>query len=655
MKSHIKPIKILLSVCLLFTLAFSAQSASAAPGQAASSTPITLPPVASVGANSTMIKIAAGKAYVAFGSQFAILDLTHPDAPAQLGAYLLPNDVRDFDLKPPLAYLVTVNALFAIINISDAAHPYLVGQLDLSSYEGTLAAAPAVAVKGAYAYVVCNNTNVSGPKATILTVDISNPAHPQSVGTYDSWNVSQYQLLIVGNYLYVATFHSIYYLSLADPLNLKFENGGSLSSDFTGNRPLFLDGNTLYAPEPYDVTDPGSPVRTSVDFGLTWADGVALANGVYFAYQDQCYGSCPISFYVRSASNPGSFTYDYSLNFPIYAMAAYQNRIYATTYYWGGLAILDISNPANVQAIQLIDTPGASAGLALAGTHMVTAETNAFGRHRLNVIDISQRLSPQWLGYFDLPAAIIDYAVAGSLVYALASDGLHIIDVSTPGSFHQVGADATLSQGSSSNKIMVYQNAVYVFYTDASHAPIVENVGDPAHPAQAGTISGVTGAGISSVKPAGLYSHYLYLTNGHLVALDLSNPLAPVAVYSVNFFSSFSSFSALGSYAYITYDNQIGRLDLTQPSNPQLLTYPNQLSGVYQVSAVGQWLFLLTSQGLQVFSLDEPLHPQFKQTYLVPAVSSMAVNGHDVYLPVGTFALYYVDYHAVYVPMVMNH
>src|SRR3990172_2867887 len=101
------------------------------------------------------------------------------------------------------------------------------------------------------------------------------------------------------------------------------------------------------------------------------------------------------------------------------------------------LVILDIGNPASPALVgQTGVLPGAVRDVALAGNYAYLADY--YGG--LRIIDISNPAAPSETGFYGTPGEAWGVAVAGSYAYIAAGDsGLRIIDVSNPAAPRQTG------------------------------------------------------------------------------------------------------------------------------------------------------------------------------------------------------------------------
>src|SRR5262245_59486610 len=99
----------------------------------------------------------------------------------------------------------------------------------------------------------------------------------------------------------------------------------------------------------------------------------------------------------------------------------------------GGLAIIDVTSPANPQRVGGYDTSGSAMGVAGSGNYAYVGD----GTNGLEVIDVSSPANPQRVGGYDTSGSAQGVAVSGNYAYVAegacwlgCSGGLDVIDVS---------------------------------------------------------------------------------------------------------------------------------------------------------------------------------------------------------------------------------
>lgn len=235
-----------------------------------------------------------------------------------------------------------------------------------------------VFVSGQYAYVA---DNTSG----LYIFDISDPAHPDSIGIYETFDQAN-AVHVSGGYAYITQGYSGYLqiIDVSDPANPS---------------PL----GSIPTPEPSDVYVSG--------------DYAYVAAGIF-------------GLWVIDISNPlsplGAGFYDT----PGSASGVYVSGNYAYVADGdSGLIVVDVSDPMMPTGVATHDTPGSARDVFIAGTYAYVTDTIA----GLRVIDISAPTDPIWLSDYDTPGDAHGVFVSGDYAYVADFDhGLQVVDVSVP-------------------------------------------------------------------------------------------------------------------------------------------------------------------------------------------------------------------------------
>ncbi len=285
-----------------------------------------------------------------------------------------------------------------------------------------------VAVSGAYAYVA------DGWKG-LRVVDVSNPAQPREVGSYDTPGWAE-GVAVSGAYAYVA------------------DGGASLRV--------------------VDVSNPAQP--REVGFYKTPGNAVGVAvSGAYAYVADYREG-----LRVVDVSNPAQPREVGFYDTPGYAYGVAVSGAYAyVADYREGLRVVDVSNPAQPREVGFYDTPGYAYGVAVSGAYAYVAD----GPSGLRVIDVSNPAAPRQVGVYDTPGWAEGVAVSGSYAYvADGGAGLRVVDVSNPAQPRGVGFYDTpgYAQG-------VAVSGAYVYVADGYYGGLrVVDVSNPAQPREVG-------------------------------------------------------------------------------------------------------------------------------------------------------------------------
>lgn len=190
---------------------------------------------------------------------FAIIDVTNPAAPVQLGSLSLTGTPASIVVSGNYAYVSGNgdNSELIIINIANPNTPSIAG-----TYNATGAAnATGIAVVGTTVYLGRNNATTN--EFSILNA--SNPAAPVLLGSLDLGGTAN-DIVVMGNYAYVASSNDTQELqiinvsnpaspSLAGSLNLS-ANDDAVSIAGFGSTVVLGRASTLYT---INVTSPAAP------------------------------------------------------------------------------------------------------------------------------------------------------------------------------------------------------------------------------------------------------------------------------------------------------------------------------------------------------------------------------------------------------------
>ncbi len=275
-------------------------------------------------------------AYVGFGPELAVLDVSDPTRPEQISTVTLPpgGDVADvYAASNGYAYVTAAKDGLRAVDISTPAAPVEVGFCSAPK------AGFHVAVAGRYAYVAAGD-------AGLWVIDVSNPAVPFEAGSYDTpghaWDVAT-----TGGYAYVAD-----------------REGGLLV---------------------IDVSDPAAPVEVGSYDAPGSVNGVALANG--YAYVADWVGGLRVVD-VSDPANPveaGSYRTQHAWSVTVQGNYAYV----ADTY--DGLRVVDISDPTAPVEAGFYEAPGSVNDVAVAGEYVyVAGEGGLFILHFALPVNVSQ-------------------------------------------------------------------------------------------------------------------------------------------------------------------------------------------------------------------------------------------------------------------------
>jgi hypothetical protein len=492
--------------------------------------------------------------YIGSTSSFESWSIANPAAPHRLSELVLP--VNDFALDDSLACIIGADDTFRVFSVADPAQPRLLGSCRDSGY--------GVVTLDGYAYV--------GDRYGLYVLDVRTPSAPRRVG---SWG---------GDVISLAARNATCYVTTGNP-----------------NQPEELNFHVL------DVSSPAVPVRIG---GINGVGGYEIDLADTFAYLSGYYigGHEFRVLSIVDSSNPavlGSAA-TIAFNFGVWARQACGRAFVADER--GGLALIDIADPAQPQPDTVILRAGSTEDIAIDGQTAYVASQLA----GMKALDVSDPTRPEWVG--DLTQSyrgitVFSVAARDSFAYVCwLSPFLRVVSVADPSNPMMVAACTTLNHP----EAMVIRDSF--LYVAEDYRFDVLNVARPRQPRVVGTVNlpgmsreviladtlaFVAGQGMHVISVAnptnpriiGLWDRYargidlqgtiLYAvtytnsTEDVLVSLDVRNPASPAVIDSVIVPRTMHDVAVVDTVAYcVGWEVQLA--SVADPTNLRLL--PNRWS-----------------------------------------------------------------------------
>ena len=299
------------------------------------------------------------------------------------------------------------------------------------------------------------------------------------------------------------------------------------------------------------------------------------------------------------------------------------NYAYVTTYFRGSLTAINITNPAqpviageSATANSLLN----ASTVNIAGGYAYVVSKNRNGPSGSNSNDDGTGNSLTILDITTNPAQPL---IVGSIRDPINLFGAYGVAVS--GQYVYVAAQGCLSQQPCPNPNVGDSFAV-IDASNPSNPTIVATLKNSALPAP------WTGTGalkhVTAVAVSGNYAYVTASYSNRLTVIDISNPLNPTIVASLQDASKLGfdvDVAVSDGYAYVAdQGTALGRLavvDVHDPTNPQivgLVTSSNsQLNGAYRVRLRGNFAYVSGSSANAVAAVDvsNPLAPRFAGSF----------------------------------------
>ncbi len=311
---------------------------------------------------STHLDVEGTTAYVAdWETGLQIVDVGNP-SPSQLLGGLDVGLADSIEIEGSVAYLSLPRSVWGpgglrTVNISDAAHPALIGSAATDSAD--------VVVAGDIAYLAGNNS------AGLLVIGGVTGTAPSVVGSIDVGRTTAVDW--VSDRVYAAGGGDFHVIDASTPetpvlLGTLVDHGGS-TIQVVGDYAFVGRGFSGYSI--VDISDDANPTLafagTTRAHGLTVDASIAVAVGFNGAVQtlDVADPTAPV---VLGAAAIPYATYQNP-----YRAAIVDDLVYVGDYY-GEVYVVDISTPATPMLLATLDTPGFARGLKIIGQRMYVAD-----------------------------------------------------------------------------------------------------------------------------------------------------------------------------------------------------------------------------------------------------------------------------------------
>jgi hypothetical protein len=443
-----------------------------------------------------------------------------------------------------------------------------------------------VFVKGNYAYCAAGYAGLD-------IINIANPAKPQKVGNYETPGYT-YDVTVKGNYAYAADGQmGLQVIDISSPASPQLIGTCDTPGSCAG---LYVYGNYAY------VADGDSGLQ------IINISTPATMNVV---------GNFPIAHRTNGVFVVGNYAY--------VIMGEWDSEIDET---FGGLIILDISNPALPQQVGSLNLPCAT-GIYVSGNYAflsITAGEISSGGG-LAIIDVTNPSSPVKVKLLDeLYTSYTDIDIKGNYAYCVGGQnlGVTIIDIGNPTNPTFRGSLDTPGWGYG-----VHTVGNYAYVAGGSNGLQVINVSDYTNPVLAGTYdnSGI----MEHLRVSGNYAYTGENDNGGLQVFDISTPSSPTLIGNYNDpDTNMRGLFVKGKYAYVGYSgHELRVIDITDPTSPVL-------SGTYKHSKYWYPAAIYDSgnnayvadfeRGLTIINVSTPSNPTLVKQY------DISHGSHDIYI-----------------------
>ena len=489
------------------------------------------------------------------------------------------------------AYIAELDQL-SILDVSNPANPIVVGtspQIPFGIKD--------VAVEGDYAYVL----NIG---RSLFIIDISDPAAPQTTSSYfiNAGSLSSVSLFVAGNYVYIASdYYGLHIIDVANPSDP--QEIGFLDIPGESIYDVVVAGDHAYALDTsnnrlniIDVTNPSQP--NLVGFYDTMSFTYMVSGDYLYIGEDN-------GLRIVNIANP---SVPIETGF-VATLERVQNVVVAGTYAYvtdwpGTLTVINVADPTQPIVLGQLSLPLYGIDeIAVDGSYAYVLSNG------LHIVDVTSPITPTWVGLYDTPTSAMAVAVAGNYVYALYdTDGLHIYNVANPNQLYEVGAFELWGYG---RDVIVANNYAYVVTRDGGLQII--NVVNPSNPLEIGSYPPPIGCDSYSVTVEGDLA--FLATECGLHILNVAEPATPTEIggFQMPEWGVATDVAVAGNFAYVVdYWEGLRIINVANPAEPIETAFFSRGPGsdsIRGIEVVGNYAYWADGDNLRIFSIANPAAP----------------------------------------------
>jgi len=504
--------------------------------------------------------------------------------------------INDLVIDENLAFFTSSKKELVILDISTPETPEFLGRIQLPENVQD------IAVTGDYLYASLGEAGLS-------LVDISNPAAPRLIDTWEDWHSNT--LLIENQELYIAYNENLTILDISDA-----DDPGHVGSYIHDHRirDIAISGDYLFLAaridgfQVIDISDPSSPNQVqSVDERIARVERIVV-DGQY-------------AYTIGSLMEGGSF------------------RIY------------DINNPADPEfsgqafIIAAYDEDLDLNSLAISGNHAFIPFTSNYPfepiAYGVFIIDISDHADPEYVTAYDLDNECVEIVILDRLAYLANDNTFHVINLNNPVSPRESGFFPEMQTGRITGIELSFH---YAFISSRNGLSIV-NVNNPAETEFINhveliyctdiTINGNI-AYLSTARPVPADEEVFFY------ATDIENPDS-IYIHSVPGNNCYSNgISSDSQYIYIIGYHESNGLFIFDNSN---LIGSIELAGdLNTVTVLNGFAFITGNEGLSIVNVEDPENPvETASLNEFQSPRGVIVNSNYAYLADGENGMFVIN------------
>jgi hypothetical protein len=496
--------------------------------------------------------------------------------------------------------------------------------------------ANSVASNGHFAYM--SHGIKPGEENGLQIIDVVNPEAPHVVGGLETYAPAS-DVAIAGSYAYLTTYLDS--KGALEVIDVSQPGAPVIVSSITtplGARSVVVSGDHAYVTTAdvedgslliVDISDPAAAFTVgsqelSASTGITVSGGYAYVATFWEGVQVVDVSDPTAPAVVGSAP----------LDLGCYDIVLVGDYAYVTNRFAGGVSVLDVSDPTDPYLILTLESEGCPFGIDAAGDYVYFA-SNSDG---LRILDVSTPSAPTVVGSYLLDVTF-DVAVHGDYAYVAGGymAGFGIFDISHPGVPAGIGSTPTTDLA-----LDVAAEGDLACIADRHAGLQIADVSDRWAPKIIGSVDVPHRA--TFVAMAGRFAYVIDFTAGLLI-VDISSPSSPLIAATFPTPGLAKAVTVVGELAYIADWYDLCVVDISNPSAPKMIGALMSLDHVYDIEVAGDYAYLaVMGGGLQVVDISDPTDPRLLATLDIPGFTyGVALNGSYAYVADWSAGLHVVD------------
>lgn len=493
-----------------------------------------------------------------------------------------------------------------IIDLSDPSVPKLTGSCYVSEVSSHIRIVEQdLQVDGDYAYLV------SRDHGGLVVIDLRQKTNPVVVVTEDSGSDTPlYSLLVEGEVLYAlgedAGHFRLYCIDISVPLLPKVLGSILLNSSVNGCRSFSRKGSKIYITGTYfeviDISDPTTPLKYEIDRTNLYLSqqtrSIFHGDTLFISYRMPGELLAIDWSQINHPLNIGSYSEPYGVR---------NLALNGNTLFMGGSGgwIVDISQPSHPSILY-----GNYYYVALnpLDEHLMVASNAIANVPETAVYDISDPFQPSFLSYFKI-------ILSGNVIYedpllfgVSRTSGLSVIRPRYSTVYFQATSEFESHWGSG---IVKTGNWILAHMNWPKQGLVLYDATQPTQPVIAGFTH--TGLDCFEMKTAGQSLFLSGTQTSVLAGYDISDPINPRRISQIPVDTNPTAFELSSGLAYVATESPLFQVfDLTLPEKPHQLLTSGERPGagtVDDILASGSLLYVAESGGLSIYRHILPATP----------------------------------------------